>query len=167
MNTQTEGKIGIKELFDPLRQWVNTDELSYDELKEFYFELQNVKEEFQNKLEFISQIKRVKNLEKLYSQIAGENESALIDRLTAKGHYYKKELGDAFENMGYRLLEQARAGKRDDVYYGILRIFVSYQKKFPNDLIEAFKPIYSKEMFKVFIFSFLSGIIGKDQQNKN
>lgn len=65
--------------------------------------------------------------------------------------------------MGYRLLEQTRAGKRDDVYYGFLRIFVAAKESFPLDLVEAFKPYYSDEIFKVFIFTFLSGIIGEEQ----
>jgi len=192
MNTQIEEKTDLKKLFDPLRQWVNSDGLTYEAMREFYRELQNLQKEFQNNLEFAAEIDSEHQFEKLYKQVAGENASNLIERLKAKGYAYKRdstefgkvtpaelnknkepdkrdstEFGKAFESMGYRLLEQARAGKRSDVYYGILRIFVSYQKKFPDDLVEAFKPVHSIEMFKVFIFSFLSGIIGKEQQKEN
>jgi hypothetical protein len=138
------------------------------DFEEFYNELNQKYEEFQKLIEYASELKKdEKEFESLYKRIAGRNASSLVDNLTRKGHAFKKELGDAFENMGYRLLEQARAGKRDDVYYGILRIFVANKRKFPDDLVEAFKPIYSDEMFKVFIFSFLSGIIGKEKQIEN
>lgn len=140
-------------------------------LKDFedYYNLLNQKyEEFQKLLEYASELKKdEKEFENLYKRAAGRNASNLVDKLSRKGHAFKKELGDAFENMGYRLLEQTRAGKRDDVYYGILRIFVANKRKFPDELVEAFKPIYTDEMFKVFIFSFLSGIIGKEKQTEN
>lgn len=135
-------------------------------LKDFenYFEELNKKyDEFQRLIEYASELKKdEKKFENLYKQVARRNASNLVESLTHKGRAFKKELGDAFENMGYRLLEQTRAGKRDDVYYGILRIFVANKRKFPDELVEAFKPIYSDEIFKVFIFSFLSGIIGKE-----
>lgn len=142
-------------------------------LKDFesYFDELNKKyDEFQKLIEYAFELKKdEKGFENLYKRVIGRNASGLVDNLTRKGYALKKELGDAFENMGYRLLEQARAGKRDDVYYSILRIFVANKRKFPDDLVEAFKPIYSEEMFKVFIFSFLSGIIGKENkiENKN
>ncbi len=138
------------------------------DFEDYYDELNQKFEEFQKLIEYASKLKKdEKEFENLYKRVAGRNASGLVDNLTRRGYALKKELGGAFENMGYRLLEQARAGKRDDVYYGILRIFVANKKKFPDDLVEAFKPIYSDEMFKVFIFTFLGGIIGKEKQTEN
>lgn len=138
------------------------------DFEDYLNELDNKYSEFQELVEYASsQKKDEKGFDRLYKQVAGTNASGLVDKLTRRGYAFKKELGEAFENMGYRLLEQTRAGKREDVYYGILRIFVSRNRKFPDVLVEAFKPIYSEEMFKVFIFSFLSGIIGKEQKNEN
>lgn len=168
MNTQIEEKFDLKKFLEPLENQLKTKELKFEDFKKCYDELKGVQRELQNLLEYGSALKKdEKEFGNLYKKLAGQNASDLIDSLTSLGYALKKDLGDAFTNLGYRLLEQTRAGKRDDVYYGILRIFVSYNKKFPNQLNEVFKPIYSDEMFKVFIFSFLSGIIGKDNQTEN
>lgn len=159
---------------EKLKDQLSTNNLNYDDFESCFYELKNAQKELQNLLEYTSDFKRpgVKTVEEkkfkdLHRRLAGANSTEVIENLKRKGYAYKKELGTSFENMGYRLLEQTRAGKRDDVYYGILRIFVVNKMKFPDELVEAFKPVYSEEMFKVFIFSFLSGIIGKEQQNEN
>lgn len=140
----------------------------FKDFNNYFIELTKQQKKLQSLLEYAIQLKKDQNnFETLYRKVTAKNSSNLVDALTKKGHANKKDLGDAFKSMGYRLLEQTRAGKRDDVYYGILRIFVAQNKKFPDDLVEAFKPIYTDEMFKVFIFSFLSGIIGKEQQTEN
>lgn len=109
-----------------------------------------------------------KEFKMLHAKIAGQNATQLIERLSSKGYFLKKEkpFREAFERHGYRLLEQTRAGKRDDVYHGILRIFISLQKDFPLELVEVFKPVYSDQMFKVFLFSFLSGVLGKQEESE-
>ncbi|MBU2447376.1 MAG: hypothetical protein KJ666_17635 [Bacteroidetes bacterium] len=153
---------------EKLKEQLSTNDLKYEDWNSCFYKLKNTQKELQNLLEYASDIKKdEKKFKDLQRRLAGENATELIESLKRKGYVLKKELGDAFENMGYRLLEQTRAGKRDDVYYGILRIFVSNKRKFPDELVEVFKPIYSEEMFKVFIFSFLSGIIGKEQQTEN
>ncbi|MDH7604551.1 MAG: hypothetical protein QHH13_06600 [Melioribacter sp.] len=154
---------------EKLKQQLESEKPNYEDFESCFYELKNAQKELQNLLEYASDFKRPGNktdeenkFENLYRRVAGVNSSEIIETLKRKGNDLKKDLGTSFENMGYRLLEQTRAGKRDDVYYGILRIFVANKMKFPDELVEAFKPIYSDEMFKVFIFSFLSGIIGKE-----
>ena len=156
-----------KEL-DVLEKQLENGEPLLKDFKEYFENLNKKQKKLQSLLEYATEMKKdQKEFEALYKTIAGKNASDMVDKLTKLGYGLKKELGGAFESMGYRLLEQARAGKREDVYYGILRIFVASKIKFPDDLVEAFKPVYSDEMFKVFIFSFLSGIIGKEKQNEN
>lgn len=60
--------------------------------------------------------------------------------------------------MSYRLMEQTRAGKRDEVFHGMLRLYMTSNQSFDKELLIAFKQS-NNEMFKVLIFSFLSGII--------
>lgn len=154
--------------FEELEKQLQDSSPVFDDFLNYFNVLAKQYKRFQSLLEYANELKRdEKKFQTLYKKVAAKNSSSLVDALTKRGYAYKKDLGDAFQNVGYRLLEQTRAGKRDDVYYGILRVFVSQNKKFPDDLVEAFKPIYSDEMFKVFIFSFLSGIIGKEQQFEN
>lgn len=153
-----------QECLKSLEEQFQNGEFKYENFKKCFDELKNAQNQLQNMLKHASEIKKdEKKFDELYRRLAGENASELIERLRTLGFALKKNknLEKAFESAGYRLLEQARAGKRDDVYYGILRIFVANNRKFPNDLAEVFKPIYSEGMFKVFVFSFLSGLIGK------
>ncbi len=158
----TETKETIEELFASLDKKLQECKPEVQDYEKTVSLLFNYKKELQEKLEFANAIKKDdKELQRLYKSVAGDNGSILMDKLRGLGFSLKnkKPLKDAFDKAGYRLLEQTRAAKRDDVYYGILRIFISTQKEFPKNLVEPFKPIYSDEMFKVFIFSFLSGIL--------
>ncbi len=155
----------MEEKLNVLKEQLKNGEPALKDFEDYYKQLQKSRKEFMKLVEYAKEMKKEeKRFSNLYATLAGQNASELVDKLFEQGNALRNNLGNPFENMGYRLLEQTRAGKKDDVYYGILRIFVSQKKKLPDELIEAFKPIYSDEMFKVFIFSFLSGIIGKQQQ---
>lgn len=83
-----------------------------------------------------------------------------VDKFNAIGRQRKQNptLRKAFEGMSYKLMEQTRAGKRDEVFHGILRLYMTCNQSFDKELLIAFKQ-NDNEMFKVLIFSFLSGII--------
>lgn len=151
-----------------LQAKVAQGDFSIQDFQDYYKKLSQEFSDFKKILEDAYSIKKDdKELGALLQRVSGRNASELIEKLKKLGYALKKSnnsnLTDAFTNMGYRLLEQTRAGKRDDVYYGFLRIFVAAKESFPLDLVEAFKPYYSDEIFKVFIFTFLSGIIGEEQ----
>lgn len=90
----------------------------------------------------------------------GEKIDTLIWKLNQKGGETPKEVAETINNIGYRLLEQVRLGNKDNVYYMLLRCFAVKEKKFPEELVEAFKP-ENEEYFKTLIFSFLAPILGK------
>ncbi|MEJ5350845.1 MAG: hypothetical protein WHS65_04545 [Melioribacteraceae bacterium] len=150
-----------------LEQKIQNGEINYEDFEKRFKELNSQLKEFQNQLEYITEIKKDEaRFRALLQKVSGMNSSELMESLRGLGYKYKSDLKDAFKNVGYRLLEQTRAGKRADVYYGIMRIFVSYNLEFPKILLEAFKPYYSDEMFKVFIFSFLSGLLSQEQSEQ-
>lgn len=85
----------------------------------------------------------------------------LITKLKQKGkEFSQKNIGKSINDIGYRLLEQVRLGNKDNVYYLLLRCFKANEEKFPNELIDAFKPENDK-YFKTLIFSFLAPILGE------
>lgn len=114
----------------------------------------------------------------LYRKVASRNASDLVDKLRSYGYVLvseqgkikdagkREELIKAFERQGYRLLELTRLGKREEVQYMLLRIFFSFQLDFPQMLLEPFKLVYSDDMFKVLLFSFLSGVLGQEKANE-
>lgn len=95
-----------------------------------------------------------------YNQIAEANYVDLIDELNTLGFTQRKnaKMRDAFKTMGYRLMEQTRAGKRDDVFHSLLRIHISSKENMSPKLVQPFKHP-NDDMFKVLIFSYLSGAI--------
>lgn len=169
MSTQNTIQFNFTELLKPLEAQLRESEQNYCDFENACNALNGARSSLQKLLEYAVQTNRgKKEFERIYRRLAGENATSLIDKLSRVGYACKndKTLGDIFTKQGYRILEQTRAGKRQDVYYNILRIFFSAQKEFPKDLIEVFKPIYSDEMFKVFLFSFLSGVLGKKSQSE-
>lgn len=147
---------------------VVNEDFTFLDFQKYYSKISQEFSEFKKILEDACSLKKEdKELRTLLQRVSGQNASELMEKLKKLGYALRKsnnsKLKDAFTNMGYRLLEQTRAGKREEVYYGLLRIFVAAKENFRLELVEAFKPHYSDEMFKVFIFTFLSGIIGEEQ----
>jgi hypothetical protein len=107
-----------------------------------------------------------KELDRLHATLAIVDTSKLIGRLKQEGSSVRKrkDLHKAFESQGFRIMEQTRASKRSSVHYALLRLYITHKERFPSKLLEPFKPMYSDDMFRVMIFSFLSGVLGKDEE---
>jgi hypothetical protein len=166
MDTLTVPESDLGKQLELLEEQIRKNEVNIEGFQEAYQLLDKARWKLQELLEWATAQKRDdRELYRLYGRIARQNSSELIDRLRGLGYRYQNDapVKDAFNKQGYRLLEQTRNGKRQDVFYGILRIFVSLQKEVPLTVVEAFKPIYSDELFKVFIFTFLSGVLGKEE----
>jgi hypothetical protein len=168
MSTSTEVS-SLEQRLEQLKEQLRTEEPRFDDFQKFHSDLRKIQRDFQGLLQWAVEDQRGK--EKfwgLYRQVAGWNASDLMESLKQTGFALKKDrnLKDAFDRQGYRILELVRSGKRDEAFHAILRIFVSAKKEFPSQLVEAFKPVYSEELFKVFLFSFLSGILGKEEETK-
>lgn len=170
MSTSTSPEASLEQKLQQLEeQLIKTGTPSIDQFRQAYQELKKLSRKLQELLQWASEQHRSeKEFRNLYRQIVNWNASELIESLKRTGLVFKqdRDLKDAFDRQGYRLLELVRTGARDDVFHAILRIFVSAKKKLPDHLVEAFKPIYSDELFKVLLFSFLSGILGKEQEDK-
>lgn len=169
MSAQVLQQLSLEEQLKQLEEQLRNGEVSTERFREAISSLAKARWRLQKLLEWAAdQKKDDKELKRFYGQLAGENASSLIDRLRGLGYHYKNDndLSDALSKQGYRLLEQTRAGKRQDVFYRLLRTFISLKREVPLMLVEAFKPIYSDELFKVFLFSFLSGILGKEKEEE-
>lgn len=157
----------LKELEKQLKEieeQLGKGEPRYETFRKAYEEIWKLSRFFEKLLELAKRQSQEEEEEKfrmLHSELVGQNASVLAKRLNKKGFILGEDeiLGDAFSNQVYRILELVRAGKRGEVYYSILRIFISAEKPFPADLAEAFRPAYSNELFKIFLFSFLSGVL--------
>ncbi|QJR22302.1 hypothetical protein BREVNS_1552 [Brevinematales bacterium NS] len=123
MPEQTDQK--QKEItLEDLKGEVKQNNFPYEYFEKYYKQKRNSEKEYLSLLEWACQLKKDdKNLQKLLRKCALESVSDLMEELKNLGYGVQKELGEDFSKMGYRLLEQVRAGKRSDVMYGISRIF--------------------------------------------
>jgi len=156
----------LQQFIADLEQRVTDNSIKPDDFKTALYQLKEAKYKIQGLLDLLQD--GDDEMKKLYRSVANENYADLIDDLNSLGYRHRKQnenLKDAFEKMGYRIMEQTRAGKRDDVFYSFLRIYMSVNASFDKKLLFAFKHP-NNEMFKVLIFSFLSGIIEEKTNNQ-
>lgn len=156
-----EGKL------NKLKEKVKGNNFSSEDFDNFYKNLKEINKEFLSLLEWADNLKKDdKNLQKLLRKFSLESVSDLMEELKNLGYGVQKDLGEDFAKMGYRLLEQVRAGKRSDVMYGISRIFITHQRNLPDILNEAFKPYYDIETFKCLLYAFLSAAIKPEKKSQ-
>ncbi len=110
-------------------------------------------------------------VDSLIKRIQQSEPDFLIERLKRRGGGIvanDKTLSEAIQKESLKILEQARLGKRDAVIGMLLRIFVVNNKRFPDELIEVVKPKHDINLFRAFIYSFLSSFSrpkeGKDEE---
>jgi hypothetical protein len=169
MTVPATQEFSLDQMIRQLENQLISGDPNYEDFKKVHNDLLKLKCKFQGLLQWAAENQRGRKEEnkfkELYRQVAGWNASDLIDKLKQIGFALRKNsaLKDAFDRQGYRILELVRVGKRDEAFHAILRIFVSSKKDFPSLLVEAFKPAYSDELFKIFLFSFLSGILSKEE----
>ncbi len=162
----------FEEIKKDLMEHINQNEIesplfkkAVDDYKKIGFELEKI-------LEYAAKNAKGENksrLERLHNDISLQNISELCDRLRAYGgglrgsavyeRFYDKEKKMP-RGLTFRLLELTRMGKRDEVFYIILREFANAQQEINQNLVKAFNPKYSIESFKTLIYSFLSGLLG-------
>ncbi len=151
-------KYSLKSFMEPLEKEIADGSPNIKEFKSAFKELKNTRFRLQQLLEY--QKDESKDFLSFYNEVAGVNYVDLIDELNKLGFAQRNnsKMKDAFKTMGYRLMEQTRAGKREDVFHSLLRIHISSRENMNPKLVQPFKHP-DDGMFKVLIFSYLSGAI--------
>lgn len=108
----------------------------------------------------------------LYGYLVRENAGELCGKLRNYGfslrrtavyeRIYDKEKQQP-KGLAYRILELTRLGKRDEVFFSLLNVFQGVEIK--PILAYAFSPVYSDQLFKTFLYSFLSGLLGPEKSS--
>ena len=172
MSASVSSELNLLQQMEELKKQLKEGKPNLEAFQRAYQDLRKLQRELQDLLQWAAEDQRGRDDGKkfrwLYRQVAGWNAAELMESLKRTGFALKKDrdLKDTFDRQGYRILELVRAGKRDEVFHAVFRIFVSAKKEFPAQLVEAFKPVYSDKLFKVFLFSFLSGILGKEDSEQ-
>jgi len=164
-----------EELLNYLKQQIQSNQKNPDDFKRVVKEYKDLSIEIQEILEYAYKNETGKNKEKfykLYQSFSLENAGKLAEKLRDIGFELKKN-NDIYKRfydkdkkrskgIAYRIMELTRLGKRSEVFFTLLNEFQGAY--FPNELAYAFNPIYPDELFKIFIYSFLSGILGETKE---
>ncbi|MCS7164423.1 MAG: hypothetical protein NZ845_05445 [Thermodesulfovibrio sp.] len=106
---------------------------------------------------------------KIYKNLLNINAGEMAEKLRNLGYSLKNDpnyenVKEALSDQAFRILERTRHAQRSEVFYIIERIFIANNRNFPPLLVQVFNPNYSEEIFKTFIYSFLSGILGEKEE---
>lgn len=167
----------INSKLDELYQTIRPDEFSwledarktfslfikFEKLKDFIRALECVKEKLERDGTKTQELKAVHGLLK---DLQKSEPDFLIENLKRAGYgiaQNNKSIRDAINKEALRILEQVRLGKKDFVIGMLMRIFTIRNFQMPPELIEALKPKYDINLFRAFIYAFLSGFITTEE----
>lgn len=137
--------------------------IKFEKLKDFIKALECVKKELEKDGTKTNEIKIVRGLLK---DLKKSEPDFLIENLKRIGYgiaQNNNSIKDAINKEALRMLELARLGKKDAVIGMLMRIFTIRNVQIPNELIEALKPKYELNLFRAFIYAFLSGFITTEE----
>lgn len=94
--------------------------------------------------------------------------SDLAEALRRHGAILKKkrDFREALEGLALRLLELVRAGRREEAFHLLLRVYIVHNTPMPRALAEAFSPRHAIEDFRLLIYSYLSGFSAYTQETQ-
>ncbi len=152
-----------------LQEKIKNNQISYDEFENAIKIYQDLSSDIQKILEYAYKNARSSDKEKLYKlykKFSLENAGEMFEKLNKLGYALKKDndyekVVSALSDQAFRIMEKTRHAQREEVQYMITRIFVVNKKQIPELLSMAFSPNYPDDLFKTFIYSFLSGILGE------
>ncbi|HOP95605.1 MAG: hypothetical protein WBH76_04665 [Dictyoglomaceae bacterium] len=162
----------FEEIKKNLEEQIKQNKIDFGTLKKAIESYKELGFELEKILEYAAKNAKGWNKEKileLYEDVYLQNISELCSKLRIYGEELRgSEVYERFydkdkktpKGMTFRVLELTRLGKRDEVFYIILRAFCTAKKEVNQDFMKAFNPKYSIESFKVLVYSFLSGLLG-------
>jgi|UniRef100_A0A7V4E2M0 hypothetical protein len=158
-----------------LNEKIQNNQTNPDDFKRVVNEYKDLALEIQEILEYAYKNatgNNKKELYTLYQSFSLENAGKLAEKLRNIGFRLKNnnEVYERFydkekkrpKGIAYRIMELTRLGKRSEVFFTLLNEFQGAY--FPKELAHAFNPVYPDELFKTFIYSFLSGILGEKRE---
>lgn len=133
--------------------------IKFERLKDFAKALECVRENLEKDGTKAQELKAVRVLLK---DLQRSEPDFLIENLRRVGYAIaqdNKSMREAVNREALRILEQVRLGKRDAVVGMFMRNFAIHNIQMPPELVEALKPKYDINLFKAFVYAFLSGFI--------
>lgn len=161
----------LQGVFQEVLDAVDQESLEPQEVYRILEEIASFRLQLQSITEYLAKYSQRKDgWQKLYSALAAENAGVLCEKLRRYGfrlrdttvyeRVYDVRKGQP-KGLVYRILELTRLGKRDEVFFSLFSVFQGVE--ISPDLAKAFSPVYSDELFRTFVYSFLSGLLGQKE----
>ncbi|MCM8806523.1 MAG: hypothetical protein ABIN23_07200 [candidate division WOR-3 bacterium] len=164
-----------QQIIEFLKNKIRSNEIKYEDFENVVKKYKDLSLKIQEFLEYAYKNSKDENKEKLYKlykKFSLQNTGEIVEKLREIGFALKnnEKIYERFydsekkkpKGISYRIMELTRLGKREEVFFTLLNEFQG--ENFPKLLSDAFNPVYSDELFKTFIYSFLSGILGEKEQ---
>ncbi len=90
-----------------------------------------------------------------------------IRRLAWKLREQEPDLREYVSKSGYRLINLARAGRRDEVAYLLTRNFLAQERVLPRELVRIFSPAVPDDIFRACLYAFVGTLAGKKSGDSN
>lgn len=160
----------LRDVFQEVLGAASQESLQPQEVHRILEEIASFRLQLQGITEYLARYSQKKDeWQRLCGALATENAGVLCEKLRQYGfrlrgdEAVRERVYDSKEKkpkgLVYRILELTRLGKRDEVFFSLFNIFQGVE--ISPDLAKAFSPVYSDELFKTFVYSFLSGLLGQ------
>lgn len=106
--------------------------------------------------------KQITKIARLITRLKTNEPDFLLEALKRKGSAIANsniELKKSINGQMFRILEQIRLGKKDNVVHIILRTFAAKHKQIPPEIIDALREEYDINQFRAFMYAFLNNFI--------
>lgn len=176
MNIYDDIKMKINELYEKINpndlSWLEDARktfslfIKFEKLKDFAKALECVIENLEKDGK---QAQKLPSVRVLLEDLRRSEPDFLIENLRRVGYAIaqnNKSMKEAINKEALRILEQVRLGKRDAVVGMLIRNFAIHNIQMPPELVEALKPKYNINLFRAFVYAFLSGFIPKEENER-
>ncbi len=164
----------LSQVLDGVVEELSSGAMQPEELRGVLDVLSDFRMQLQDTLEYLlkGSSDKKEDWQPFYEYLVGENAGELCEKLrrygfSLRGTEVHERIYDEKKKqprgLAYRILELIRLGKRDKVFFSLLNVFQGAEIR--PILARAFNPAYSDQLFKTFLYSFLSGLLGPKENS--
>lgn len=131
-------------------------------IRELLESLELIRKELKKMEQTEERTKQITKIARLIARLKTNEPDFLLEALKRKGNAIANsniELKKSITSQMFKILEQVRLGKKDNVIHMILRTFATKHKQIPHELIDALREEYDINQFRAFMYAFLNNFI--------
>lgn len=157
--------IADRALLEQLREKARSGTITLKDLEDAIKEVENLTlglMDFLNQVSYVLDEEDRGRLSDLRGHLAPLAYPVLFERVRSLAWALRDSgIKEDVSKSGYRLINLARAGRKDEVAYLLTRIFLARSQPLPRDLVRIFSPAIPDDMFRTFLYAFVGILSGE------